>query len=83
MFGSAGKLSVDEKRKYTTVSIPVTLFKRIQKLIEGTGFSSVSEYVTYVLREIVAMHEAEKEEPFSEDDVEQIKKKLKALGYLG
>ena len=71
------------RRKFTTVSIPVSLYNRIKKLIEGTGFTSVSDYVTYVLREIVAMHESEKSaEPFTPEDVERIKEKLRALGYL-
>ncbi len=71
------------KGKYTTVSIPVTLYERIKKLVELTGFKSVSDYVTYVLREVVAMHEAEKmTSPLSEREVEEIKKKLKALGYI-
>ncbi len=44
--------------KYTSVSIPLTLHKRLEKLIaKKTGFKSVSDYVTYVLREVVAMHE--------------------------
>lgn len=69
--------------KYTTVSIPKSLYNRIKKLIEETGFKSVSDYVTYVLREVVAMHESERyEEPFSERDLEEIKKRLKALGYI-
>ncbi len=70
--------------KYTTVSIPHTLHERIQKLIsEKTGFKSVSDYVTYVLREVVAMHEMkEAPEPFTSQDVDQIKARLKALGYL-
>ena len=69
--------------KYTTVSIPKTLYNRIKKLVEESGFKSVSDYVTYVLREVVAMHESEKyEEPFSEKDLEEIKKRLKALGYI-
>lgn len=77
------KGKIEKERKFTTVSIPVTLFKRIKKLIEGTGFTSVSDYVTYVLREVVAMHEKEKfQEPFSQEDIERIKEKLRALGYL-
>lgn len=69
---------------YTTVSIPVTLHRRIEKLIENKqGFKSVSDYVTYVLREIVAMHESRQvPEPFTSDDIKQIKSRLKALGYL-
>lgn len=70
--------------KYTTVSIPVSLSKRIEKLIEKkTGFKSISDYVTYVLREVVAMHETKEiPEPFTSTDVENIKERLKALGYL-
>ncbi len=69
--------------KYTTVSIPKSLYNRIKKLVEETGFKSVSDYVTYVLREVVAMHESERyEEPFTEKDLEEIKKRLKALGYI-
>ena len=73
----------DRKSKYTTISIPRPLYSRIQKLIEGKGFKSVSDYVTYVLREVVAMHEMEsQEEPFTKEDLEEIKKRLRALGYI-
>ena len=70
--------------KYTTVSIPISLAKRIEKVIEEkTGFKSTSDYVTYVLREVVAMHETkEVPEPFTSRDVEEIKARLKALGYI-
>lgn len=70
--------------KYTTVSIPRTLQKRIERIIKTkSGFKSVSDYVTYVLREVVQMHETEHiPEPFTSEDVEQIKARLKALGYL-
>ncbi|RLF48465.1 MAG: CopG family transcriptional regulator [Thermoplasmata archaeon] len=71
----------DGKKKYTTVSIPTPLFRKIEKIIEGTGFTSVSSYVTYVLRELIAEHEGE-EEPFTKEDEERIKEKLRALGYL-
>jgi Arc/MetJ-type ribon-helix-helix transcriptional regulator len=70
--------------KYTTVSIPQILHERIQKLVsQKTGFKSVSDYVTYVLREVVAMHETrETPQPFTSTDIEEIKARLKALGYL-
>ena len=72
------------QNKYTTVSIPVTLHERVEKIIsKKTGFKSVSDYVTYVLREVVAMHETkEVPEPFTSEDIEEIKTRLKALGYL-
>lgn len=70
-----------EEKKYTTVSIPTPLFQKVAERIEGTGFTSVSSYVTYVLREIVA-EEPEEEQPFSKEDEERIKERLRALGYL-
>ncbi len=70
--------------KYTTVSIPKTLHARLETLIEKkTGFKSVSDYVTFVLREVVAMHEtSQSPDAFSAADIEDIKARLKALGYL-
>lgn len=71
------------KGKFTTVSIPVPLFNKLEEQIEGTGFTSVSSYVTYILREIIAS-QAQKEEssPFTEEDEKKVKARLKALGYL-
>jgi len=72
------------RAKYTTVSIPVTLYNRIKQLIEGTGFTSVSQFVTYVLREIVADMERERleSEEVSEEERKRIIERLKRLGYL-
>jgi Arc/MetJ-type ribon-helix-helix transcriptional regulator len=69
--------------KFTSVSVPVPLFNKIEDRIEGTGFTSVSSYVTYVLREIIANKEEEEaENPFTEEDEKKVKDRLKALGYL-
>ncbi len=70
--------------KYTTVSIPVTLYNRIKAMIEGTGFTSVSQFVTYVLREVIADMERQKleSEAITEEEKERIIERLKALGYL-
>ena len=72
-----------KREKFTTVSIPRPLFKKVQERIKGTGFTSVSSYVTYVLREIVAEEgEKEVEEAFSKEDEERVKARLRALGYI-
>ena len=65
------------KRKYTTITIPAPLFEKLGQMIEGTGFSSVSDYVTYILRDMVVEL---KNKEVGKD--EHIKAKLKALGYL-
>lgn len=70
--------------KYTSVSIPVSLSKRIERLIrKDNGFKSISDYVTYILREVVAMHETKDvPEPFTSTDLQEIKARLEALGYI-
>lgn len=70
--------------KYTTVSIPQPLHEKIERLIKKKpGFKSVSDYVTYVLGEVVSIHETKAiPEPFTSKDVEQIRERLRALGYL-
>lgn len=70
------------EKKFTTVSIPTPLFHKIKKRIEDTGFTSVSSYVTYVLREIISEEAEDEEEPFSPEDEERVKERLRALGYL-
>ena len=72
-----------ENKKYTTISIPTPLADKIKKRIEGTGFTSVSSYVIYVLREVISsIEEEEKEDAFSKEDEEKVKERLRALGYL-
>jgi Arc/MetJ-type ribon-helix-helix transcriptional regulator len=71
----------EEVKKFTTVSIPTPLFKKIGERIKGTGFTSVSSYVTYVLREVVS-EEEEGAEPFTKEDEKRVKDRLRALGYL-
>ena len=45
---------MSSESKYTTVSLPTVLFEKIKKRIEKTEFTSVSDYVTYVLRELIS-----------------------------
>jgi len=72
-----------EDKKFTTISIPSQLAEKIKKRIEGTGFHSLSSYVTYVLREVISgIENEEEEEAFSKEDEEKVKDRLRALGYL-
>jgi len=74
---------LDAKTKFTTVSIPSPLFKKISERIRGTGFPSVSSYVTFVLREIISKEkEAGHVAPFTKEDEERVRGRLKSLGYL-
>ena len=78
-----GRAEKARKGRYTTVSIPVALYNKVKELIKDTGFTSVSQYVTYVLREVVVAHEeARSAEPFTEEDKKRIVERLRRLGYL-
>ena len=70
--------------KYTTVSLPQPLAEKLKARMEGTGFTSLSSYVTYILRQVVSSIEDEEgpKEAFSKEDEERVKNRLKALGYL-
>lgn len=64
------------------VKIPRDVYDKIEERIRDTEFSSVDEYVTYVLREVLASLEEEEEEVFTEEEEEKVKERLRALGYL-
>ena len=67
----------------TTISIPKPLAEKIKERCEGTGFNSVSSYVTYVLRQVLSnVEKKEKKEAFSKEDEEMVKERLKSLGYV-
>ena len=76
-------MSEKNGKKFTTISIPTALAEKIKKKIEGTGFHSLSSYVTYVLRELLAsMEEEGAGEALTKEEEEKIKERLRALGYL-
>ncbi len=71
----------EEEKK--AVFLPTGLYGRIEERVHATEFNSVEEYVTYVMEEILREDENEEEEPaFSEAEEEEVKKRLRALGYL-
>ncbi|HPW18919.1 MAG TPA: hypothetical protein PLP83_11175 [Candidatus Aminicenantes bacterium] len=58
------------------VKIDKALYEKIKKYAEMSGYSSVEEFVTHCLeKEVAKIEEADSEE--------EIKKKLKGLGYIG
>lgn len=51
----------ERKSKYTTISIPRELYRRVERIIEGTGFRSPTEYIVFLLRQAVAAIEADRQ----------------------
>jgi predicted small integral membrane protein len=58
------------------IAVDKALFAKIKRYAEMSGYSSVEEFVTHCLEKEVATIE-------SADSEEEIKKKLKGLGYIG
>jgi Arc/MetJ-type ribon-helix-helix transcriptional regulator len=69
------------EKEFMNISIPTSLYRKIEELIKGTEYSSVSSYVTKVLREKLSQEE-KPAEVFTPEDEEKIKERLKALGYI-
>lgn len=69
--------------EYVTVKIPRTLYDTILKRVEESQgeFEDAQEYIEFVLNEIVK-EEDETETPYTPEEEEMIKKRLKKLGYL-
>ncbi len=65
-----------------TLKIPRPLYKCLSLLIKGSGFSSVTEFVVYVLRDLVSHREDEAGATLNASELEAIRKRLKSLGYL-
>jgi len=58
------------------VKLDKTLLDKVTKYAEMSGYSSAEEFITHCLeKEIAKIEEADSEE--------EIKKKLKGLGYIG
>jgi hypothetical protein len=64
-----------------TLKIPRPLYNKLKKIIENTGFSSVNEFVVYVLRDLAILKKTDSE-GLSAEEVKLIKKRLEKLGYL-
>jgi len=75
-----GERRKSPEKDVTTISIPKSLYNKVKERIKDTEFASVSSYVEYVLKELLA--EQTPEEPLSKEDEEKIKARLKALGYI-
>jgi Arc/MetJ-type ribon-helix-helix transcriptional regulator len=72
-----------------TVKIPRPLYRKIQHVVEDSGFNSPTDFIVFVLRDL--MGEAEEHKPaepevtdssYSEEEIDEVKRKLKNLGYL-
>jgi Arc/MetJ-type ribon-helix-helix transcriptional regulator len=69
-----------DQRNKVTLKIPRPLYEKITTVIEGSGYNSVTDFVVYVLRDLLASRQHDSGDGHSE--TEEVKKRLQTLGYL-
>ena len=80
-----------------TIKIPRPLYRKIQQVVEDSGFDSPTDFIVYVLRDLMGEAEAQaqaqaqaqarsaaaQEGPeFTQEELDDVKRKLRNLGYL-
>lgn len=72
---------MSDSRDKVTIKIPRPLYNRIRELIAHSGYDSPTDFIVYVLRDIVSSRTLEGEE-YDPADLERVKERLRRLGYL-
>lgn len=67
-------------KDYINVPLPKIIVDKINGHIKNTEFKSVSEYIVFILREV--LEEKDDKSMLTEEEEEQVKLTLKKLGYL-
>jgi hypothetical protein len=73
---------MEKGRDKVTIKIPRPLYDNIGKIIQGSGFSCVTEFIVYILRDLIASKSVEKEPRLSGEEIEIVRRRLKSLNYL-
>lgn len=72
-----------------TIKIPRPLYRKIEAVVDGSGFNSPTDFIVYVLRDLMGEALQADAPPaqgprgeFSREEIEELKRRLKKLGYL-
>lgn len=75
------KENVVTNKQRANIKLPRTLHNEAKDLIRNTGFNSVTEFVKFVMRDIVTQGKFQGPEELDED-MEKVRERLKKLGYI-
>ncbi len=67
-------------KECTNIPMPNIIVEKIKQRIKNTEFASVSEYIVFILREV--LEDNKDKAALSEEEEAQVKMTLKKLGYL-
>jgi len=65
-------------RDKVTIKIPRPIYNRIKSIIKESGFSSVNEFIVYVLRDLISMKNTDKSE-LTKEEIEAIRQRLPSI----
>jgi len=72
-----------------TIKIPRSLYEKLKVITNGSGYSSVTEFIVHVLRDLVSgesissqAQEATTIDNLTQEEIAVIRKRLQNLGYL-
>jgi len=76
-------MTTSEHEPAETVELPERIVERVEARLPRTEFDSSAEYITYVMEEVLYRVEEETEDDdFEPVDEDEVKDRLKSLGYL-
>ena len=70
-----------KEKENKAVYLSTELYDRVKERAEATDFGSIEEYITFVLQEVLKEEEPE-EIAMDREQEKEVKKRLRALGYL-
>ena len=75
----AGQMCGKEK---VTIKIPEELYGKLKGIIKDTGFSSVTEFITFAMRNVASGGRIKDEDKLTAGEIRKVRERLKKLGYL-
>jgi len=65
-----------------TIKIPAELYRKLKRMTQNTGFSSVTEFIVFVMRSVASTGDLKQNDQLTAEEVRAIRERLRRLGYL-
>ncbi len=82
LWGPCGPAQAPMRETKVTIKIPRPLYRKVEQVVEGSGFNSPTDFIVYVLRDLMGDAETRASTELGAAELDALKQKLKKLGYL-